>query len=38
MHRVDGGRVGCCLEPHVTGLSKKQEKAEKKEKNQTSLF
>ena len=38
MHRVDKGRVGCCLESHISGLSKKQEKDKKKEKNQLSLF
>jgi len=38
MHRVDGGRVGCCTETHVEGLSKAQEKSKKKEHDQPSLF
>ena len=29
-HQVNDRRIGTCLEPHVTGLSKKQEKAAKK--------
>lgn len=41
MHRVDNGRLGACLEPHFTGLSKKQEKAREqaeKERQQPGLF
>ena len=26
MHQVNDGRVGTCLEPHVTGMSKAQER------------
>ena len=37
MHRVDGGRVGSCVELHVVGLSKVQEKR-KKESKAGSLF
>lgn len=37
MHRVDQGRVGCCLEPHSFGLSEKKKKTEKK-RNQQDLF
>jgi hypothetical protein len=36
MHRVSDRRVGTCLEDHVSGLSKEQErrrKAEEEEKN-----
>jgi len=29
MHQVNDRRIGTCLEPHVFGLSKKQEKAAK---------
>ena len=29
MHRVDDRRVGSCINPHVFGMSKKQEKREK---------
>lgn len=41
MHRVDNGRLGACLEPHFTGLSKKQEKAREereKERQQPGMF
>jgi hypothetical protein len=38
MHRVDGGRVGCCMELHVSGLNKAQGKTIKKEHGQLSLF
>jgi hypothetical protein len=31
MHRVDNGRLGSCLEPHFTGLSKAQEKRREKQ-------
>lgn len=32
MHRVDNGRVGCCVEIHATGLSQKQIKKRKENK------
>ena len=48
MHRVDDKRVGNCLSPHVTGLSKKQEaklrqeikqfELDKKNEKQNNLF
>lgn len=36
MHRVDDGRIGLCVEPHVKGLSKKQ--ARRKEEHTADLF
>ena len=39
MHRVDDRRVGSCVEQHVFGLSKAQEKRAKKEADkQPELF
>jgi hypothetical protein len=39
MHRVDDRRVGSCVEQHVFGLSKAQEKRAKKEADkQLELF
>jgi len=40
MHRVDDRRVGSCVETHVTGMSKAQEKraALKDKKQSESLF
>jgi len=32
MHKVSDRRVGCCTEPHAVGMSKAQEKREKKKK------
>ena len=37
MHRVDDRRVGNCLSPHVTGMSKKQEAQLRKEIKQFEL-
>jgi hypothetical protein len=37
MHRVDDNRVGNCLSPHVTGMSKKQEAQLHKEIKQFEL-
>jgi ribosomal protein L44E len=36
MHRVDNKRVGICIEPHVKGLSKKQERKLKAEQHEVS--
>jgi hypothetical protein len=35
MHRVDDKRVGNCINPHVFGMSKKQEKQEKAKQKAT---
>jgi hypothetical protein len=37
MHRVDDRRIGNCLTPHITGMSKKQEAQLRKEVKQFEL-